>query len=343
MRLLILGGTWFLGRTLAELALGDGWQVTTFSRGRSGRDVPGTRTLRGDRIDRANVGDLTADGPWDAVVDTSGFMPEVVAAAAEVLRPVAGRYVYVSTVNVYRGWPTEPLADDSPVYDELPDVTIDMAGEAERRANAEQYGQLKAACERAVWQWFGPEGLIVRPGVILGPYEYNGRLPWLLRRMRRGGQVLAPGDPGRPIQPVDARDLAAFILTAISTGLGGAMNVTAPLGHSTYGQMLDSCREVTGGAAELVWVEDQWLASQDVKPWREIPLWRAAAGTWQVSSARAWAAGLTCRPLRDTVADTWTWLGHDEPVAHWRAREIGIDPEKEQHLLAAWRELLDRR
>jgi 2'-hydroxyisoflavone reductase len=339
MRLLILGGTWFLGRTLAELALNEGWQVTTFSRGRGGRDVPGTRALRGDRNDLDDVGRLPAEGPWDAVVDTSGFMPAVVAAAAEALHPVAGCYVYLSTVNVYRGWPKVPLADDSPVYSELPEVTVDMAGEAERQATAEQYGQLKAACERAVSQRFGPDGLIVRPGVILGPYEYNGRLPWLLRRMHRGGQVLAPGDPARPIQPVDVRDLAAFILTAISAGLRGAVNVTAPLGHSTYGEMLESCREVTGGTAELVWVADEWLSGQDVKPWREIPLWRIAAGTWQVSSARAWAAGLVCRPLPATVTDTWAWLGREEPVAHWRAREIGIDPDKERRLLAAWHRL----
>jgi nucleoside-diphosphate-sugar epimerase len=145
MRVLILGGTWFPGRTLAELALGDGWQVATFSRGHSGRDVSGTQQIRGDRRNQANVRRLAAEGPWDAVVDTSGFMPEVVAATVDVLRPVAGCYLYVSTVNVYRGWPEEPLTDESPVHDVVPQVALDMSGDAERKATAVQYGQLKAA------------------------------------------------------------------------------------------------------------------------------------------------------------------------------------------------------
>jgi 2'-hydroxyisoflavone reductase len=305
--------------------------------------VPGARPLRGDRNCPADVSRLAIEGPWDAVVDTSGFMPTAVAATADALQPVTGCYVYVSTVNVYHGWPSQSLTDESAVYDRVPDVASVTAGDAERRATAVQYGQLKAACERTALQRFGPECLIVRPGVILGPYEYAGRLPWLLRRMSRGGQVLAAGEPARPIQPVDVRDLAAFIIRAINHGLGGAMNVTAPLGHSTYGEMLTSCGEVTGGVAELVWVTDEWLSGQDVTPWREIPLWRTAAGVWDVTSTRAWAAGLTCRPLPETVADTWAWLSREEPVTHWRAREIGLDPEKEHRLLAAWHRLLEDR
>ena len=203
-------------------------------------------------------------------------------------------------------------------------------------APAVEYGALKATCELAARQWFADDCLILRPGVVIGPYEYVGRLPWWLNRMRRGGQVLAAGDPRRPIQPVDVRDLAAFILRAAEHGLGGTMNVTAPVGHSTYGEMLAACRDVTGGAAELVWVDDQWLSGQDVTPWTEIPLWRTAAGAWNVSSARAEAAGLSCRPLRDTVADTWAWMQQEELMPHERADEIGIDPAKEQRLLDAW-------
>ncbi len=344
MRLLILGGTWFLGRTLAELAGSVGWQVTTFSRGRDGHDVPGTEALRGDRQNHADVTRLAAAGRWDAVVDTSGQVPAMVSDAAEVLRPVAGRYVYLSTVNAYTGWPDEPLTDDSPVYDVAPDVIAAKPGAAEGMAPALEYGQLKASCEMAARQRFGEENcLILRPGVVLGPYEYVGRLPWLLRRMHRGGRVLAAGDPGRPIQPVDVRDLAAFILHAIAAGLSGAMNVTAPIGHSTYGEMLGACREVTGSAAELVWVDGEWLAGQDVTPWTEIPLWRPAAGAWQVSSARASASGLSCRPLPETVADTWAWMTSEEPMPHERAAEIGIDPVKEQRLLDVWNRRLQHR
>lgn len=337
MRLLILGGTWFLGRTLAELARGDGWRVTTFSRGRSGHDVPGTQQIRGDRNDLADVRRLAGAGPWDAVVDTSGYVPSMVETTAAELRPAAGRYVYISTVNAYKGWPSEPLTDNSPVYDAADTAVSSAAGAAQGLAPAAEYGQLKADCERAACGRFGDQDcLILRPGVVLGPYEYVGRLPWLLRRMRRGGPVLAAGDPSRPIQPLDVRDLAAFILHAISAGLAGTMNVTAPVAHSTYGQMLDACREVTGGHAELVWVDDQWLSGQDVTPWTEIPLWRTAPGAWNVISARAQAAGLSCRPLPQTVADTWTWMSREEPMPHERAGEIGIDPGKEQRLLTAW-------
>jgi nucleoside-diphosphate-sugar epimerase len=336
MRLLILGGTWFLGRMITDQALDASWQVTTFSRGRSGRDVPGAVAIRGDRQSPADVARLAGTGEWDAIVDASGQVPAVVAASAEALRPKAARYVYLSTVNAYKGWPDEPLSDDSPLYEPAPEEIAAKPGAAEGMAPAVEYGALKATCELAARQWFGDDCLILRPGVVLGPYEYVGRLPWLLNRIRRGGQVLAAGDPRRSIQPVDVRDLAAFVLHAISGELSGAMNVTAPIGHATYGEMLAACREVTGAAAELVWVDDQWLSEQDVTPWTEIPLWRTAAGVWNVSSARAEAAGLSCRPLRETVADTWAWMQGEEPMPHERAAEIGIDPGKEQRLLDTW-------
>ena len=336
MRLLILGGTWFLGRTIAEQAIAAGWQVTTFSRGRSGHDVPGTTAVRGDRQELSDIARLAKAGPWDAVVDASGQIPAVVAASAKALRPRSAGYVYLSTVNAYTGWPAEPLTDDSPTYDPVPDEIAARPGAAEGMAPAVEYGRLKATCELAARQWFGDDCLVLRPGVVIGPYEYVGRLPWWLRRMRRGGQVLAAGDPDRPIQPVDVRDLAAFILVAAERGLNGSMNVTAPIGHSTYGEMLAACRDVTGGNADLVWVEDQWLSAQDVTPWTEIPLWRTAAGAWNVTSATAEAAGLSCRPLLDTVTDTWAWMQQEEPIPHERADEIGIDQVKEQRLLDAW-------
>ncbi|MBM7790053.1 hypothetical protein JOD67_006733 [Tenggerimyces flavus] len=171
-----------------------------------------------------------------------------------------------------------------------------------------------------------------------GPYEYVGRLPWLLRPMAKGGRVFAAGNPGRTIQPVDVRDLAEFALDCIVTSLSGTMNVTAQLEQATYGAMLEECRVRTRGEAELVWVDDAWLERQQVRQWAEIPLWRTATGAWNVRSDRAWEAGLRCRPLDETIADTWTWLGNHELMRHGRRDEIGLAPVKEQALLDAWRQ-----
>ncbi len=337
MRILLLGGTWFLGRTLVERALGRGWAVTTFTRGRSGRSVGGAQAVHGDRTDADDLARLASAGPWDAVVDTSGQEPATVLSAARVLEPSTARCVYLSTVNVYRGWPTEPLTDESPVLESHLDMAAEDEAAAQGLAPAAVYGVLKSGCEQAVMQTFGPDrSLVLRPGVILGPYEYVGRLPWLLRRMERGGRVLAAGDPYRAIQPLDVRDLATFTLDAIEAGHAGTMNATAPIGHATYGELLTACREATGGAAELTWVDDAWLSEQDVTPWTEIPLWRTAAGAWAVTSARAEAAGLQARPLAETVADTWAWLQREGLMPHGRQAELGIDLAKEAALLVAW-------
>lgn len=330
MRLLVLGGSWFLGRWLCECALGRGWQVTTFRRGLSGKDPAGVDPVRGDRTSSEDLTRLTRHGPWDAVVDTSGMVPEMVRLALTHLEPVIGRYVYVSTVNAYRDWPSEPLDDESELrepLDEWPDgVTA-----------TEAYGGVKAGCERAVADGIeAGRSLVVRPGVLLGPYEYVGRLPWLLRRMTAGGPVLAAGDPARSIQPLDVRDLATFVLDCIANDVSGAMNTTAPIGHATYGELLAASREATGSDAELVWVDDDWLADQSVTPWTEIPLWRTAAGVWAVSSARAQGLGLTSRPLADTVRDTWASLQTEPLMPHSRQGEIGLDPVKERALLGAW-------
>jgi 2'-hydroxyisoflavone reductase len=342
MRLLILGGTWFLGRTLAELAVARGLNVTTFSRGLHGHDVDGVHPVRGQREDVDDMARLAQAGPWDAVVDTSGYTAEAVELAARTLRDYAGRYVLISTVNAYRGWPAVPLTDESEVYQDIGEGTDPLPAAAKLlSAYGIGYGWGKAASERVVERVFTPSGsLVLRPGVILGPYEYIGRLPWLLRRMELGGEVLAGGPPSRSIQPVDVRDLAVFILHAAETGVHGAMNVTAPLDHATYGELLEGCRDVTGGQAKLVWVNEDWLSAQDVTPWSEIPLWRTTAGAWHVSSERAWDAGLACRPLSQTIADTWDWLRREDPVPHERAAEMGLDPQKEQQLLTAWREHL---
>jgi 2'-hydroxyisoflavone reductase len=337
MRLLLLGGTWFLGRSIAELAVAAGWEVTCFNRGRSGRDVPGTRSIRGDRTSAVDLGRLAAGGPWDAVVDTSVYEPPDALAMSAALQDVVGTYVLVSTVSAYQHWPGQPVSEVSRLWPSRPDAREsdpDLAAMPEPHA----YGTLKAGCERAVEEVFAGRSLILRPGVILGPHEYVGRLSALLRRAQQGGQMLAAGDPAQSIQPVDVRDLATFLIRLLGAGATGTFNATAPRAHATYGELLEACAQVAGGGARLVWADAAWLQEQGVRQWTEMPLWRTPAGTWAVDSTRAAAAGLTCRPMAQTVQDTWESLQREPLVAHPRQGEHGISPGREQELLRLWQE-----
>ena len=334
MRLLVLGGTQFLGHAIVSAALGLGWEVTTFNRGMSGADAAGVRVLRGDRALAADLARLSAAGPWDAAIDSSGYVPREVLAASECLEPVAARYVFMSTVSVYRGWPVEPLSEASEVLYCPPDAGPDYGEDVEDGPT--RYGYQKSGCELAVTSRFGTErSVLLRPGVVLGPREYVGRLPWWLNRVAAGGRVLAPGSPDRSIQPVDVRDLAGFAIQSAAGGIAGAYNVTAPEGRETFGDLLGACADVTGSGAEFVWVPDEQLLAYGVRQWSEMPLWRTFRGVWQVSSVAAQAAGLSCRPLAATVADTWSWMQDTAVRADGeRAAEIGISLEREQQILA---------
>jgi nucleoside-diphosphate-sugar epimerase len=301
----------------------------------SGADAAGVRALRGDRTRMDDVARLADAGPWDAVVDTSGFVPRETLAVCERMEPVAALYVFMSTVSVYRGWPAEPLSEASQVLYCPPDAGPEYGEDVEDGPT--RYGYQKSGCELAVTQTFGASrSTILRPGVVLGPREYVGRLPWWLRRVAVGGRVLAPGSPGRSIQPVDVRDLAAFALGAAERSIPGAYNVAAPIGGATFGGMLQACAEVTGSGAVFVWVADAQLVALGVRQWSEMPLWRTFPGVWQVDSGAALAAGLSCRPLAVTVADTWSWLqGAGESLDSERSSEIGLAREREEQILAS--------
>ncbi|WP_194814567.1 NAD-dependent epimerase/dehydratase family protein [Nocardia sp. XZ_19_385] len=334
MRVLILGGSWFLGATIAEQAIRKGGAVSTFRRGRTGSEVAGVDSIRGDRTNADDVARLAARGPWDLVVDTSSYVPNETLALARALEPVVDRYLLISSVSAYERWPTEPLTEDSPTLDCPADAGADYGYDGD--PGPSQYGFGKAGCERAVLETFGTaRTAILRPGVILGPREYVGRLDWWLRRMQRGGRVLAPGRPDRRIQPVDVRDVADF---ALVPGLSGMFNVTATPARETMADLLGSCNEITGNNADLEWVTDEhWLAEQGVRQWTELPLWRTYAGAWAVDSSRANAAGLVTRPLRDTVADTWAWLQDGgASVEHERSAELGITADRERAILGLW-------
>ncbi|MGW4897371.1 NAD-dependent epimerase/dehydratase family protein [Kitasatospora sp. NPDC004240] len=338
MRILVLGGGWFLGPAVVTGALARGWETTTFTRGRSGHPAPGAIAVHGDREQPEDLARLAEHGPWDAVVDTSAsaLSPRDVLAGARALEPVAGRYVYLSTVAVYEGWPEEPLNVDSPVWDAPADAGPESAPPPEGASGVNpQYGRRKAGTERAVTGTFGlARTSLLRPGVILGPGEYVGRLPWWLRRAERGGRILAPGDPARSVQSVDVRDVATFALDQ-AAGVGHQVhNLAAPIGRETMGGFLTACLDVTGSSGELVWVEDEILLGRGLRQWTELPLWWSHPGVSVIDPSSAVAAGFRSRPLTETVADTWAWLEKGNlPVPHRRWAKHGIDPEKERGIL----------
>ena len=340
MRVLIIGGSRFLGRAVAAEALAAGHLVTVFNRGRSGPDVPGVDAVRGDRESSKDLARLAEHGPWDTIVDTSGYVPKVVGKAARALADSADSYVFVSTCSAFSDWPRLPIGDDSAVYECSPDAGRDDG----------DYGVLKAGCERAVVRDFPGRAVILRLGLLLGPHEDVGRLPtWLIRIAdagdRRDLRVVAPGDPRRVIRPIDVRDAAVFALNSVVLGLEGPYTVSGtPSSASTFEELLTACVEVTGSPARLEWVADDFLMKQKVGFWSELPLWAPAGdpdagAAWDLDTARAEAAGLRCRPLRETVADTWAWLAANGGLVrrtYEAMRPHGLEAERERAVLAAW-------
>jgi 2'-hydroxyisoflavone reductase len=329
MRVLVLGGTHFVGRAVAEEAIARGDRVTTLTRGVSGPSAAGALALHADRTDPAALRAVLGDATWDAVIDTWSGAPQVVLDSAGLLAGRAGHYGYVSSRSVYEWPPAVGLDESGPV------VAGDPASDA-----AEDYAAAKRGGELAAQTGFGADRTVLaRAGLILGPYEGVGRLPWWLRRIERGGDVLAPGPPDRKLQYIDARDLARWLLRAAETGLSGPYNTVSEPGHATMASLLDAAVEVTGAPARLVWADPDVIEAAGIAPWVELPIWLPpageAAGLHDGDVSAALGTGLSCRPVRETVADTWDWLqreGDPEP-APGRPRH-GLDPEREAAVLA---------
>lgn len=302
MRLLMLGGTEFVGRAVVEDALARGWDVTVFNRGRN-EPPPGATVLRGDRTAPDGLAALAAaGGEWDAVVDAWSWAPSAVRDAARLLAGRAERFVYVSSRSVYP-IPSPPgLDEDAPVVDGSPDDD-----ESDDYARAKRGGELAA-----VGAFGADRTVLVRAGLILGPHENVGRLPWWLTRIAEGGRVLAPGPRDLGLQYVDARDLAAWTLDAIEKRLSGPFNLVSAPGHTTMGDLLDACVRTTGSDARLVWTDPERILEAGIEPWTELPVWLPPGefyDTFHLANVdRALSTGLHCRPVDATVADTWAWL-----------------------------------
>ncbi|GLY79946.1 NAD-dependent epimerase/dehydratase family protein [Actinoallomurus iriomotensis] len=326
MRLLVLGGTHHVGRAVVETALARGDEVTTVNRGLSRAPAAGVEALVADRTDPDALRRAVADREWDAVVDTWSGPPRVVRDSCELLAGRTGHYGYVSSRSVHR-WPIPPGADENaPVVDGDPGAEDD-----------EDYAAAKRGGELAALEAFGDRALLARAGLILGPYEVIGRMPWWLRRIERGGPVLAP-EPDRPLQYVDARDLARWMLSAADRGIGGAFNTVSPSGYCTMRELLETSVRVTGADAELVWVSPGLIEEAGISPWTELPIWLPLNseydGMHDSDVSAAVASGLTFRPMPETVADTWAWLqAEGDPAPRPDAPGIGLDPDKERRVL----------
>jgi 2'-hydroxyisoflavone reductase len=319
MKLLVLGGTQFLGRAAVEAAIERGHGVTLFNRGQTNPELfPEVEKLRGDRAT-----DPIPSGAWDGVIDTSGFLPGVVRASAEALRDSVQRYLFVSSISVYASFTEGPKEDSKRA--KLGNMPIDQMLPA-----YENYGALKALCEDVVTEVFGERALIVRPGLIVGPHDPTGRFTYWPHRIARGGQFVVPAPSEEQIQFVDVRDLGAWLVDLLARGDSGAFNATHP--NVSWRELVDSCLRVTGSGGEPVWIDRDWLAERRVGQWMELPLWLHDAdslGMLRANVSRAVAAGLTFRPLDETVSGT---LELAETT-----QNAGLTPERERALLEAWR------
>ena len=326
MNLLLLGGTRFVGRHLADAALSRGHRVTTFTRGRNASPADGAQSLLGDRDPRVGAGLAALGGrAFDAVVDLSGYVPRVVDASARLLRAQVAHYVFVSSVSAYADLSQPGVDEDAPLA-----VLDDPASEEVIR----HYGALKAACERVVHDVFDVGATIIRPGLIVGPLDATDRFGyWVARFMQpsllgtRGPSAVVPAPPARPIQLIDARDLAAWIVDLVERGRRGTFNAASAADRWTFGDLVSALVAGTSVTAQPppqpFWVDDATLARHGVEPWMGLPLWLPAteadhAGFMRVDTRRAIAARLASRPLASTIADTAAWLAARDNAHAWK-------------------------
>lgn len=326
MKLLIIGGTQFVGRALAEAALADGHEVTLFNRGNTNPDLfAEVEKLRGDRDN-----DLSAlEGrKWDAAIDTCGYIPRHVKMTAELLADSVDLYTFISTISVYDGEKiTGPGAKEDAALKMLEDESVE-------EVTGETYGGLKVLCERAADAAMPGRVLHVRPGLIIGPHDPTDRFTFWPVNVARGGRLLAP-PPDAPMQVIDTRDLAAWTLAQTAAGTTGAFTATGPAESLTFGAMLATCRAIAGdSAAEVLHADADFLTENGVSYWSDLPLWSPPdnEGMMQLDISKAVNAGLRFRPLADTIADTLAWFDAERGDA----LKTGISPERHAEVLAAW-------
>jgi 2'-hydroxyisoflavone reductase len=328
-RFLILGGTRFIGPPIVEAALARGHSVTLFNRGQTNPELfPQCENLRGDRN-----GDMSAlEGrEWDAVIDTWTDLPRHVRSAAELLCPRVGQYLFVSSLNAVADLSQPGLDERAP--------TTPLDDKDEDNSSPELFGGRKARCEQVLAQACPRKNTVVRPGRIVGPRDGSVRFTYWPVRVARGGEVLAPGNGDDPTQFIDARDLGQFVVHVCETRTFGLFHIVGPDYRLSMRELLQTCKEVSHSDASFTWVDTSFLFEQKIAPWTDLPVWLPSVepgqGFWTLDVTKAIRAGLTFRPLSETVRDTLAWW---ETLPEERRAKLkrGLTPERERELLAAW-------
>ena len=328
LKILILGGTAFLGPQIVEAAQARGHVLTLFNRGKTNPGLfPDIEKLHGDRD-----GDLKSlEGrTWDAAIDTSGYVPRIVSMSATLLAPSVKRYLFISTISVFSEDIKPGTAEDGKL------ATMDDETNEEVMKN---YGALKALSEKAAEKAMPGRTWIVRPGLIVGPGDRSDRYTYWPVRLARGGEVLAPGDGTDPVQYIDVRDLAEWIVAGTEKGLTGVYNATGPDKRLTMKPFLEGVQKGVGGSAKLTWVPAPFLEKQKVAPWGDMPVWIPSnggeVGMTELNCAKAIAAGLTFRPVDVTAKDTLAWY-KTTPEDRRGKLKAGLSADREKEVLAAW-------
>jgi 2'-hydroxyisoflavone reductase len=328
MRILIMGGTAFVGRHIAQAAIDAGHDVTLFHRGRTGAGLfPGATHLLGDRNSDRDLAAL-GSGQWDATIDVSAYLPRQVRALAGVLDGRGGHQLFISSTSVYRTPVAAGFGEDAPV--------IELAEPIARELTLETYGGLKVACERAAAELHGAGTTVIRPTYVIGPHDHSGRFPWWVNRIARGGEVLAPGGAGDPIQVIDARDMASWAVSLLENSVAGTFHAASPPPPFGFGELLETiAAQVAPPGTTLTWVDKDYLLASGLDD-SALPLWPGGDSERDInaaSPAAALATGLAPRPLRQSIGEIReAGLRSPAPIPDG----VGLAPEREAGLLAGW-------
>lgn len=338
MKVLIIGGTRFLGKALVAEAMKRGHEITLFNRGTNKEIFPEVEHLIGDRDSDLS---LLKNRKWDVAIDTCGFAPHQIKKAAAVLGDNIEYYTYISSISVYKDWIPHNITEDY-LLQSMPKDKL-KAVEEGSISHYEYYGALKVLCEAEAEKHWPGRVLHIRAGLLVGPFDYTDRLPYWVQRIEQGGKVMVPGHPDRPVQLIDIKDLATWVFNMAEIRKAGTFNLTGPDYELTMAELLNTCKAVTNSDAEFVWADEQFVLEHKIQPWTEMPLWipehfpleeekEPWKGSFRISIEKAVAAGLSFRPLEDTIHDVYRWeMDRQDTV-----RKAGISRDKEQELLKTW-------